>query len=247
MKCNVRELHHLKEMCGQRAFFYVLQADLIWPLGQSTKQKWTLTKINMSGFFVAGTWKELLPFPTRQGTIHRPEVSFGFFLPQASGSGLRNSLSKADILAGEGPQTPYAMGGRLPASPGPGGWSLCFPEPPANPRLKRPLGSPAQNTARAASRVEGQGFLPSPAENRQPHLEPGPKPQSQSSSAAIICVSNKERYLHSYQSCWLHVSAQTVAASEVCSRGKSGDLTVLFWVQETLGTTSLQVCVHQQH
>lgn len=167
-------------MCWQRAilFFIVLQADLVWPEGQSSKQKWTLIKINMSGSFFAGTWQELLPFSTSQSTIHRPEVSFGLCFPQASGSGLCNSPGKADILAGEGPQTPNTLGGRLSASPGPGGWSICFPGPPAKPCLKHPSGSPAQNTARATGRVEGQSLLPSPAKNRQPHLEPGPKSQS---------------------------------------------------------------------
>ncbi|GLD62487.1 synaptopodin-2-like isoform X2 [Lates japonicus] len=93
-------------------------------------------------------------------------------------------------------------------------------------RLKHPLGSPAQNTARAASRVEGQGVVPSPAENRQPDLEPESKPQSESSSPAIISVSNKECCLHSRWSCWLQVPAQTVAASDVCDTSKLGGLSV---------------------
>lgn len=219
-------------MCWQRAtlFSNILQADLIWPDRQSAKQNEPLLKTNMSESFFTGTWQELLPFSTSQSTIQRPEVSFSFFFPETSGTGLCNPSSKANILAGEGPQTPYSLGGCLPASPGPGGWSLCFPEPSANPRLQRPLGSPAENAARAACSVDGQSFLPGPAENRQPNLEPEHKPQSESSSAAIVCVSNKEPCFHHCQSCWLQVSAQTVAASEVCGRGKPGALGILLWV-----------------
>lgn len=219
-------------MCWWRAILCsnIFKADLIWLEDQSAKQKWTLTKINMSGSFFTGTWQELLPFPTSQSTIPGPEISFCFFLPQASGLGLYNSPSKADILAREGPQTPYALGGRLPASPGPGGWSLRFPEPPAKPCHKCTLGSPAQNAAWATSRVEGQGVLRSPTENRQPDLEPEPKPQSESTSTAIIWVPNKEHCLRPCRSCWLQVPTQTVAASEVSYTGKPGALCVFLWV-----------------
>lgn len=110
-------------MCGQRAtlFSNILQADLIWPDRQSAKQNEPLLKTNMSESFFTGTWQELLPFSTSQSTIQRPEVSFSFFFPETSGTGLCNPPSKANILAGEGPQTPYALGGCLPASPGLGG------------------------------------------------------------------------------------------------------------------------------
>jgi len=184
----------------------------------------------MSGSFFTVTWQELLPFPISQSTIHRPEHSLGFFSSQVYGSGLHNSPGKTDVLAADRPQTLDALGGRLSPSPGPGGWSLRFPEPPAKPRHKCPLGSPAQNAARAASRVEGQGVVRRPAENRRPDLETGSKLEWESSSAAIIWVPNKEPCLRPCPSWWLQLSAQTVAASEVSDRGKHGAPSVLLRV-----------------
>lgn len=178
---------------GRELLYFSLLSKLIW-FGQTAKHKWTLTKINMSGFFFTGPWQELLPFSTSQSTVHGPEVSFNFFLPKAPSTGLHNSLGKADMLDGKKPKAPHTMGGCLSASHGPGRWSFCFPEPPANPCLECALGSPAQNLAWAASRVESQGFLPSTAENRQPNLEPKPEPES--SFAPIVCVASKELYLH---------------------------------------------------
>lgn len=212
---------------------------------KNAEQKSALITTNMSGSFVSGTWKELLPLPTGPDAISEPKICVGFFLPQASSLGLCNLLSEAGIPAREGPQTHLSLGGCLTPSSWPGGWSFCFPEPPARHRLQRAPGSPAQNTARAGGRVEGQGLPPVPAENMQLPLEP--KPWSDSSSAAVICVSNKEQRLRSCQSCGLQVSAQAVAASEVLDGGQSGLFVVLHWEQVALRAASLQVCALQQH
>lgn len=78
----------------------------------------------MSVSLVAGTWKELLPFPTVQTAFQRAEASFSLLVSEAFNPGL---LSEPGLAGGEGLQAPLAMGGSLPPSPGPCGRSLFFP------------------------------------------------------------------------------------------------------------------------
>lgn len=180
----------------------------------------------MCASLVAGTRKELLPFPPLRTAVPRAEAGFGFVVSEA-------------LPGGQGLQAPLAVGGGLPQSPGPCGRSLSFPGPPARPRLERPLRGPAPEPTGASGRVEGQGFLPGSAGGW--NLEPDPQPESR--SVAAIRVPAELRLC----SRWLPISAQTVATSQATGL-KRGDLAVLLRGQETSGdATRVQGGVHQQH
>lgn len=221
----------------------VLRATLFSNVLQA-KQKWTLSKTNMSASFFAGFWQELLSLPSSQSAIHGPAVSV-CCLPKASSSGLHRPPDKPDILAREGAQTHHALGGRLPAPPGPGGWSILSPEPSSEPGHKHTPGSPTQEAARAAGKVEGLLVIPGPAEDRQPDLEP--EPNSEPGPATVVWVPYKELCPGSSRACWVQVSPQTVAASEGSHSGTPGVLGVLLHVQQSHWKKNVQVCVHRQH